>query len=242
MNLALKLQLGKAYNYLCACEKYERDWGPNQRQLAVYKNTYKSMSTITLREYRKSLEFKKEEKFKFEFLYLLFPVFLVLAIIPFLAKKMFAFIKKFFLRIFFPNTEERELKKDAKYEYKYQQHMKELEAKIQSLEAEKKELEVLKRRLDLDKECLSFITFVPWRKKEAVKYFYDVVSNGYCNTIQEAMDSYKEYNIIVAEAEQKWEERQEAERRHKETLDQLEKIARNQQDINDRIDYLRRYR
>ncbi len=56
------------------------------------------------------------------------------------------------------------------------------------------------------------------------------------------MDSYKKYNIIVAEAEQKWEERQEAERRHKETLDQLEKIARNQQDINDRIDYLRRYR
>ena len=78
MNLALKSQLSKAYNYLCAREKYERDWGANQRLLARYKN----MSTVTLREYRKSVE-KKEEKFKFEWIYLFVPVFFVLGLLIF---------------------------------------------------------------------------------------------------------------------------------------------------------------
>ncbi len=226
MNLTLKSDLEKAYNFLKNYEKCEKDMASCDNLLRRSQAKVK----YTIRDYRDSLAPKTDDGIHWYHIYF-FAVFLIGSLFLYAVKKLFA--KSF---------EKRELKKDLKYKEEYDVFIKEEKEKVNKLSAELNRLIVKKMELERQKSLLSVVPYAPYRTKEAIKYMYESVARGYSVTIQQAMNRYQKHLIAMDELRQRQEEREENERRYKETRDYLEKIAKQQENINDNLEYIRRHR
>ena len=221
MNLTLKSNLEKAYAFLCEWENCEKNISERNNLL----NATKAKLNYTIRDYRKSITPPKNESPLLILLkFFLLPIILLFSI------------------IFSKLIEQREIKKDMACKTEYDNFIKENKERVYKLTVELNSLLVKKANLENQKSCLSFISYYGYRNKDAIKYMHALVVQGRCTTIQQAEKAYEKHMAVVCEIEERREEREETERRHRELQNSLDRIASSQEQINDNLEYIRRYK
>lgn len=227
MDLPLKSKFEVAYSFLDKLEKNESELASTRHLLM----SSQARMNYTLRQYRQSVTRSTTPDTSLQWYHLIFwQFFLLIALLSGLKEVLFA-----------KSIEKKEVKKDLKYKEAYEKFLKEEKVNFDKINAELNALLIQKNKLENEKSCLNFISYAPYRTKHAIKYMYQCVISGRASTIEQATDCYQNYWIAKDRADLLNEQREEANRQHRETLDALEKIARHQENINDNLEHIRRY-
>ena len=221
MNLKLKADLEKAYAFLSERETYKQniEWRNNQLKESYAKLHY------TLHDYRVAITPQKQQGALY-YIALLF---------------LWPFVLWYHI-LFRKSIDKKELEKDLACQEKYDNFIKAERANIDKLNAELRVLQAKKANLERHKDCLSFITYDGYHQKSSVEYMHALVAKGQCNTIEQAMNAYAKHMQVVCEIEERREAREESEKLHRELQNSLDRIARNQENINNNLEHIRRYK
>lgn len=133
----------------------------------------------------------------------------------------------------YPIIKKNENKLDIKYKKEYEESIKIAKNRIVSLE---NDIKALKRERKAFNEKMGYplvALYEGYRREEAIDYMLESMRQypNYFQSLDEVQNFLKQHYINLSEAEQRNEERAEIDRRHKETQDALETIARNQERI-----------